>query len=255
MSSFKFIETFLFLSLGITFALIVTLVYHFKKRMENMETKCDTMFEIVQKLANELNSIQNNTNNYPTSDTNINAYDNLTEDIILGENNLELSQEREDILNDEDDDEDDDEDEDEDDDDEDDDDEDEDDDEDKQSLNAASTINFNKIDIPEDDKVKVINVSDSDVLEVSSLNETNLEDLDYIDEDNDSTVEELNDNIKIEVNKLDDIDNTSVENNKPSRSALKKLKIADLKDMAKQNNIEIEDNATKNTIIDLLLVQ
>jgi hypothetical protein len=96
MSSFKFIETFLFLSLGITFAFIVTLVYHFKKRMENMETKCDTMFEIVQKLANELSSIQNNTNMYPISDTSIldnNSYDNLTENIVLHED-LELSQER-----------------------------------------------------------------------------------------------------------------------------------------------------------------
>ena len=116
-------------------------------------------------------------------------------------------------------------------------------------------INFNKINLPEDDKIKVINVSDSDVLEVSSLNETHLEDLDYIDEENDSTIEELNEDNVLEVNKLDEEDNASVDYNKLSRSALKKLKIADLKDMAKQKNIDIDDNATKNTIIDLLMVQ
>jgi hypothetical protein len=87
------------------------------------------------------------------------------------------------------------------------------------------------------------------------LNETHLEDLDYIDEENDSTIEELNEDNVLEVNKLDEEDNASVDHNKPSRSALKKLKIADLKDMAKQKNIDIDDNATKNTIIDLLLVQ
>lgn len=96
MSSFKFIETFLFLSLGITFALIVTLVYHFKKRMENMETKCDTMFDIVQKLAYELNNIQSNSNdvynNLEENTLDSNAYDNLTENITLrGEEGLELS--------------------------------------------------------------------------------------------------------------------------------------------------------------------
>ena len=264
MTSFKFIETFLFLSLGITFALIVTLVYHFKKRMENMETKCDTMFEIVQKLANELSSIQNNTNNYPISDTNINSYDNLTEDIILSQDNLELSQERahntgvDDDSGSEDDDDsgsDDDDDEEDSGSDDDDDVSGSDDDDVPASINTPSTINFNKIDIPEDDKIKIINVSDSDILEVSSLNENNLEDLNYIDEDNDYAIEELNETDKIEVNKLDDIDDESVDHNKPSRSALKKLKIADLKDMAKQNNIDIDDNATKNTIIDLLLVQ
>ena len=62
MASFKFIETFFFLSLGITFALIITLVYHFKKRMESMETRCDTMFDIVQNLAKEVLEFKNSNN-------------------------------------------------------------------------------------------------------------------------------------------------------------------------------------------------
>ena len=247
MTSFKFIETFLFLSLGITFALIVTLVYHFKKRMENMETKCDTMFEIVQKLANELNSIQNNsTNTYPISETNahdINAYDNLSEDIAVSESHLELQQQEEEDSGSEDEY----------------DSESEDESEDESvdenaTLTTPNTILFDKIDVPEDDKIKIINVNDSDILEVSSPNENHLEDLDYIDEENDSTVEELNENNAVQVSKLDEEENASVDN-KPSRSALKKLKIAELKYMAKQNNIDIDDNATKNIIIDLLLDQ
>ena len=260
MTSFKFIETFLFLSLGITFALIVTLVYHFKKRMENMETKCDTMFDIVQKLATELSSIQKPPNMYEFhSDTNVldsNSYDNLTENISLrreeilelsGETNIEESNVKDESDNDDTDS----------------DESDNDDSDSDESVNdnreqissnnePSNTIKFDKIDLPEDNEVKVINVSDSDVLEVSSLNDGNLEDLDYIDEDNDSTIEELNEDNLLNVNKIDENENT---NNKPSRSALKKLKIADLKDMAKQNNIDIDDNATKNTIIDLLLVQ
>ena len=260
MTSFKFIETFLFLSLGITFALIVTLVYHFKKRMENMETKCDTMFDIVQKLATELSSIQKPPNMYEFhSDTNVldsNSYDNLTENISLrreeilelsGETNIEESNVKEESDNDDTDS----------------DESDNDDSDSDESVNdnreqissnnePSNTIKFDKIDLPEDNEVKVINVSDSDVLEVSSLNDGNLEDLDYIDEDNDSTIEELNEDNLLNVNKIDENENT---NNKPSRSALKKLKISDLKDMAKENNIAIDDNATKNTIINLLLEQ
>ena len=268
--SFKFIETFLFLSLGITFALIVTLVYHFKKRMENMETKCDTMFDIVQKLATELSSIQKPPNMYEFhSDTNVldsNSYDNLTENISLrreeilelsGETNIEESNVKDESDNDDSDsDESDNDDTDSDVSDNDDSDSDESVNDNREQISSnnepSNTIKFDKIDLPEDNEVKVINVSDSDVLEVSSLNDGNLEDLDYIDEDNDSTIEELNEDNLLNVNKIDENENT---NNKPSRSALKKLKISDLKDMAKENNIAIDDNATKNTIINLLLEQ
>ena len=51
-------DTFFFLSLGITFALILLLVYHFKQRLSVTEQKCDTMFEIINGMASELNSIK-----------------------------------------------------------------------------------------------------------------------------------------------------------------------------------------------------
>jgi len=58
MSSFNFIESSFLLSLGITFVLIVLLVYHFKQRLSAMEQKCDTMFDIVQNLVKEMNTVK-----------------------------------------------------------------------------------------------------------------------------------------------------------------------------------------------------
>ena len=58
MGAFNFIESFFLLSLGITFVLIVLLVYHFKQRLSTMEHKCDTMFDIIQNVAKELKQIK-----------------------------------------------------------------------------------------------------------------------------------------------------------------------------------------------------
>ena len=59
MAFFNFIETFFFISLGITFVLILLLVYHFKQRMTSLEQKCDTMFEIINDVVKELNVMRN----------------------------------------------------------------------------------------------------------------------------------------------------------------------------------------------------
>jgi hypothetical protein len=61
MALFNFIETFFFISLGITFALILLLVYHFKQRMTGLEQKCDTMFEIINDMVKEMNLIRTQT--------------------------------------------------------------------------------------------------------------------------------------------------------------------------------------------------
>lgn len=58
MSSFSIFETFFFLTLAITFFLIVLLVYHFKQRVTDMEQKSDKLFTIVQSLANELSVVK-----------------------------------------------------------------------------------------------------------------------------------------------------------------------------------------------------
>ena len=50
MANFSLFETFFFLTLAITFILILLLVYHFKDRLSKLEQKSDSMFEIIQNL-------------------------------------------------------------------------------------------------------------------------------------------------------------------------------------------------------------
>jgi len=51
-------ETSFIISLGITFVLILLLIYHFKQRITASESKLDTMFEIINNLAQELNNVK-----------------------------------------------------------------------------------------------------------------------------------------------------------------------------------------------------
>ena len=51
-------ETSFVISLGITFVLLLLLIYHFKQRLTIVESKQDTMFEIINNLAQELNNIK-----------------------------------------------------------------------------------------------------------------------------------------------------------------------------------------------------
>lgn len=54
MGFFGFIETFFFISLAITFILIMLLVHHFKQRLNDVETKTDNMVEIMNNLLKEM---------------------------------------------------------------------------------------------------------------------------------------------------------------------------------------------------------
>ena len=58
MGVFNFIETFFFISLGITFVLILLLVYHFKQRLNIIEQKNDTMFDIINNIVQEITTIK-----------------------------------------------------------------------------------------------------------------------------------------------------------------------------------------------------
>ena len=60
MGVFSFMETFFFISLGITFVLIIMLVYHFKQRIIALEQKHDTMFDIVNNIVKQLRTMQTN---------------------------------------------------------------------------------------------------------------------------------------------------------------------------------------------------
>ena len=58
MKFFNFVENFFLISLGITFILILLLVYHFKQRIVSIEQKNDSMFEIINNMVAELNRIR-----------------------------------------------------------------------------------------------------------------------------------------------------------------------------------------------------
>ena len=58
MGVFNIIETFFFLSLAITFILILLLVNHFKQRLSLLEQKCDTMFEIINNIVQEMSGMK-----------------------------------------------------------------------------------------------------------------------------------------------------------------------------------------------------
>lgn len=60
MGVFSFMETFFFISLGITFVMIIMLVYHFKQRMLVVEHKQDTMFEIINNIVKQIKNMQTN---------------------------------------------------------------------------------------------------------------------------------------------------------------------------------------------------
>ena len=57
MGVFNIIETFFFLSLAITFILILLLVNHFKQRINTLEQKCDTMFEVINSILQDVGSL------------------------------------------------------------------------------------------------------------------------------------------------------------------------------------------------------
>jgi hypothetical protein len=58
MGLFNYIDTFFFISLGITFVLILLLVFHFKQQIISLEHKNDTMFEIINNIVKELTALK-----------------------------------------------------------------------------------------------------------------------------------------------------------------------------------------------------
>jgi hypothetical protein len=58
MGLFSIIETFFFISLGITIILVALLVYHFKQRISSLEQKYESLFDIVTGVVKQLSNIQ-----------------------------------------------------------------------------------------------------------------------------------------------------------------------------------------------------
>jgi hypothetical protein len=62
MGFFSIIETFFFISLGITILLVALLVYHFKQRLSAVEQKYESLFDIVTGVVKQLSNIQSMSN-------------------------------------------------------------------------------------------------------------------------------------------------------------------------------------------------
>jgi len=60
MEFFSFVETFFFISLAITFVLIMMLVSHFKERITILEKKTNTVLDIINNIVQEINSLRMN---------------------------------------------------------------------------------------------------------------------------------------------------------------------------------------------------
>ena len=58
MGFFSFIESFFFLSLGITFVLIFLMVFHFKQRVEQLEKKNENMLEVCNGLVQQIHGLK-----------------------------------------------------------------------------------------------------------------------------------------------------------------------------------------------------
>ena len=241
MGFFNFIETFFFLSLGITFVLILLLVYHFKQRLTALENKSDTVFEIINNIVHELTAvrqIQTNSMSFrpafhipEMNELRSSIVPSIIQNEVIGkikvlDEDFEEDDESEDSEDASDDDEDDNDDQDE-------DDEDEEDNDDMPEL-IDDTTTFEVED--EQATVKIINVPihetiDSDVLESVELDHDNVnsEDNDRIEpvelkeQDNNVQVEKLEETESLENNQDSD------ESQKDSKEIYSKMSVSELK--------------------------
>ena len=63
MTFYSLLESFLFVSMGLVFVLIVLMVYHFKKKIDNLENKVETLSVINKTLVNVVDDFDIQTKN------------------------------------------------------------------------------------------------------------------------------------------------------------------------------------------------
>ena len=249
---FLMLESFFFITLGISCILLLMLIYHFKGRLNQMETNQQTLFEVVNNIVQELTEIKritiNNASNmsYNNVQEKINVdFDddndvpdlNVNENIVMQHVDEESDSDSEDEeysddsdLESEDEDED----------------ENEDENEDEDEIS---------------DDVKVVSVDIDDSLdEIQQQDESNgLEDQEQEQEENleevDIDTQEM-DNIKVskleETSVLEESDNVSLSSS-VSKSMYKKMNVASLKALVIEKGLTTDPGKMKkNELIDLL---
>ena len=251
---FLMLESFFFITLGISCILLLMLIYHFKGRLSQLENNQQTLFEVVNNIVQELTEIKRiiagNLAPMSSSGGNEKINVNLDDDddipeLIINEDEYGDDNEHED---DEETDDDDSEDENEED--------DEDETEDEEDNSDQLVVEVDNI----DEDVKVVSVDiDESLDEIEQNDETN-----YVDEEDDNLEEvELNtdevDNIK--VNKLEETNNleesesnsTNSSNWYVSRSVYKKMTVPALKAIVIEKGLSTDPGKMKkNDLIELL---
>ena len=284
MGFFNFIETFFFISLAITFVLILLLVYHFKQRLSHLENKSETVVQIINNIVKEINNMRtyftlphqlankslNNIsysiqeNNYGTYTTQYKEFDNEEQTDNLKAINDE-DEEDDDEDEEEDEEEDDDEDDDEEDDEEEDDDEEDDEDDDDEDAKSNNLIHeINEVILEDEnltEEIKVINVGTS----LEGENEIHAEDInsdDFIEpleiDEQDEPVE-IQEETDIHVEKINTIDleketleNETLENysqisKESSKEIYQKMSVQALKALVISKGLCSDSNKMKKT--------
>ena len=229
MIALNIVEMFFFVSLAMTFILILLIVYHFKQRISLIEQKNDTIFEIINNLLQRVgdlnkyqcvlsntisngNFMKSNPISNPVSKCIPEVFTENVESLVKESNNIVLNEK---ITVSDDDDEDDD---DEDDDDEDDDDEDDNEDDDDEDDNDDDDDEDDDEDSDDDDEDKIKNIKDIKELSNQAIKIVNIELKDINNDeifiyDLETKNINLEDNMiqveKIEVN-MDNIENMEV---------------------------------------------
>ena len=218
MSVFNYIDSFFFISLGITFVLILLLVFHFKQRITSLEQKSDTMFEILNTMVKEIamtkTMIMNQfSNNYSLLHNNENLM--VQPENYKHKNDIEEESEDDDC--------------------EDDDYEDDDSEEDYESEENRSAVKVVKIDLGNitelpDENNDIDTESDYENQDVPTLNE-NVEQIvvEKLDNDSESNVVENLDNEDISVEKSLETDNNSKTDNNYKQDMYRSMTSSELK--------------------------
>lgn len=251
MGIFNYIDTFFFISLGITFILILLLVFHFKQQIVSLEHKNDTMFEIINNIVKEITYIKSAIFSQPYYQVNDkDEIINLTANEIHSKQNVENDKiiVSDDDSNDEDSDNDYDEDSDSD---------SEDDDTDSEcdanSETDSDVVIEDENELRNTDSVKVINVEFGDSIEVSDiaqeLNDNNYE-VDEVDEiNNEENIHALVQEIEHIIVEKIDIEDNHLENNETSETNEETTQT--VQSQQNEQNENIKDVYRKMTLIQL----
>ena len=246
----SFLDSFFILSLGITFSLLLGLIYHFRNRLNENENKYEQLLSIVNDIVKKLNeqsaesSIKQNIyyNNEYEMDDEIDNITNTMEDTLGIQNFNEEYQddyeEEEEEEEEEEDEEEDDDDDDDDDEEDDDDDEDEEEDDDEEEIMESLEILDENVSDDEGD-VKLVNLSD--VIEIDNEIEEEEQEDPIIDEPEVVNIQPLNENVpSVKVEKSLDINYHA-------------LNVGELKKIIKDKDINVSiSKMKKQDLIELL---